>query len=66
MENELILYIEKLTETWIQWMASHIISNDASRSFRDRRVHGEKCEKLVQVRQAIINDIDNLPEWKHD
>ena len=66
--SDLINYINRLTELWLEWMNNHRLSNDISKTYSERRQAGELCETLQYERQDILRSIDDIVErdWNNE
>lgn len=62
--REISDYVNLLTYIWIKWIDNHNKSNNKNFSFKERRLSGERCEKLQRIRQRIIQLINKNFEDK--
>lgn len=51
-------HIKDLTELWISWVDSDIIARDESLSIDKRFDAVMKCEKMIEKRRRIVNQIN--------
>lgn len=63
-EREISDYVNILTYIWVKWIDNHLKSNDTLLTLKERRICGERCEKLQRIRQNAIQEINQTFDKK--
>ena len=52
--------IEEWTEMWLVWMKNNSVVRDETKSYKERRLAAEECERLIDKEYVLVEQFDQF------